>query len=231
MLKKNSGLLLVGQRNGEKSVSSVPLRHMMPHRLDADGVIENRNGEVCYHNSKGNYDLCKRIPLNVEFTRSDGDRWMVCSSSDRAELWTMERLELGNVHPPGKKGDYWHSAAEGGPTIEYYQLEDVERLAYLKWCVAEEDLELLNNPSYESELKAKWPTHEKEKETIAALSEDGLRALLEQKGFSPEWITRHLRSLWNDALALAEYKRLHEQFPLGLDEPDRHALTVQQKYR
>lgn len=231
MPKKTSDLFLVGQRKGETSVSSGPLRHGVPHRLDVDGVIENRNGEAFYHDPEEGVNVCKWLPLNTEFTRSNGDCWMVCSSSDRAELWTMERLGLGSINPPNIPGGYWRRASEGGSFIEYYQQQDAERLADLRRTVAEEDLELLNNPSYEPELKAKWPNHEKEKEAIAALSEDSLRALLEQKGFSPGWITCHLRSLWSDALAFAEYKRLHEQFPLGLDEPDRHALTVQQKYR
>lgn len=231
MSNETSDLFLVGQRLGATSVSSIPLRHGKPHRLDADGIIENRNGEACYHNSKGSYDLRKGIPLNVEFTRNNGDCWMICSSSDRAELWTMERLGLGNINPPDIPGGYYRPASQGGPFLEYYQQRDAERLADLRRAVAKEDAKLLNKPRYEPELKAKWPTHEKEKETIAALSEDSLRALLEQKGFSLGWITRHLRPLWNDARSLVEYKRLHEQFPLGLDEPDRHALTVQQKYR
>lgn len=83
----------------------------------------------------------------------------------------------------------------------------------------------------DTELNEKWPDHLKERANIAALSEENLRMLLEQKGFSKGWIARYVRPFWNDARGLAEYKRLHEQFPLGLDEPDRHALTVQQKYR
>lgn len=231
MLKKTSDLFLVGQRNGATSVSSDSLRHGVPHRLDADGVIENRNGEACYHNSKGSYDLRERIPLNVEFTRSNGDRWMVCTSSDRAELWTMERLGLGSVNPPNIAGGYWRPASEGGPFIEYYQQKDAERLSDLRRVVTKEDAEILDNPDKKLEIEAKWPKYLDEENLIVALSEAEMKTLLEQKGFSEKWIARHMAWLQNEARALHEYKRLHEQFPLGLDEQDRHALTVQQKYR
>lgn len=231
MSTKTSDLYLVGQRHGEKGVSSGPLHHGQSHRLDADGVIENRDGRACYHNSKGSYDLRMRIPLNVEFTRSNGDCWMICSSSNRAELWTMERLGLGRINPPDIEGGYYRSPSQGGPSIEYYQQEDAAKLAHLRRAVAQEDAKLEHRRNKKREIKAKWPKYLKEENLIVTLSDAELKTLLEEKGFSEQWIVCHMAWLQNEARALHEYKELHEQFPLGLDEPDRHALTVQQKYR